>query len=80
MKKSNKSVIWNPMKDVVFGASPLSPPPGINADNVPANLFAAAFAKNHVPINKDENLAGDSLETIERPIGERQSSPTVITP
>ena len=48
-KKSNKLAIWKPKKEVVAAPSPPSPPPGINAESVPANLFAAAFARNQVP-------------------------------
>ena len=76
-KKSNKLAIWKPKKEVVAAPSPPSPPPGINAESVPANLFAAAFARNQVHINNDETLAGESLETIDNPIGDKQSSPIV---
>ena len=33
--------------------------------------------KNHTPISKDENLAGESLFTNDNPIGLKQSSPVV---
>lgn len=77
IKKSKRFAISKPKNEVVLAASPFSPPPGINADKVPANLFAAAFAKNQVPINKEENLIGESLDTIDNPIGDKQSSPIV---
>lgn len=67
------------MKDGIFaavaGASPA--PGGINALSVPANLLAAAFARNHVPISNDDKRTGASLLTILNPIGDKQSSPIV---
>ena len=54
-------------------------PGGINALSVPANLFATAFAKNHVPIIKDERRIGANLLTMLNPIGDKQSSPIVCT-
>ena len=53
------------MKTVGFPAS------GYNALNVPANLFAVAFARNHVPISTDANLTGASLFTSDKPMGDK---------
>src|ERR1051325_9096035 len=60
---------------VLAAASPA--PGGINALRVPARLLAAGFAKEQVPINQEEERHGASFDTIERPIGDRQSSPMV---
>ena len=38
---------------------------------------AAAFAKNQVPIIKDDKRKGANLETIDKPIGDRHNSPIV---
>lgn len=81
-KKINKLLISTPKNEGVFapGAAGESPAPGgIKADNVPANLFAAAFAKNHVPISKEDKRSGANLLTMLKPIGDKQSSPMVCT-
>lgn len=44
----------------------------------PAIIFDAADERNHTPIIRQENRSGDNLETIESPIGDMQSSPSVI--
>ena len=75
IKNSYKFVIWKP-KNEVAPPDPSSPP-GIKALNVPANLFAAAFAKNQVPIIKDDKRKGANLETIDNPIGDKHNSPIV---
>ena len=54
-----------------------SSPPGIKELNVPENLFAAAFAKNQVPIIKEDSRSGASFETIDKPIGDKHNSPIV---
>lgn len=46
----------------------------------PLNLFPIEVEINHAPIIKAVNLAGDNLETIDNPIGDKHNSPTVITP
>ena len=74
-KNSYKFVIWKPKKLV---APPVpSSPPGIKALNVPANLLAAALAKNQVPIIKEDKRKGASLETMDKPIGDKHNSPIV---
>jgi hypothetical protein len=40
-------------------------------------LFAAALAKNHVPIIKEDKRNGANLETIDNPIGDKHNSPIV---
>jgi hypothetical protein len=54
-----------------------SSPPGIKALNVPANLLAAALAKNQVPIINEDKRNGANLETIDKPIGDKHNSPIV---
>ena len=81
-KKINKLFISTPRNDGIFapasaGASPA--PGGIKAESVPVNLFAAALAKNQVPINKDDKRIGANLLTMLNPIGDKQSSPMVCT-
>ncbi len=79
-KKINRLLISTPKKDGIFapasaGDSPA--PGGINAESVPVNLLAAAFAKNQVPINNDDKRIGANLLTILNPIGDKHSSPMV---
>jgi len=40
-------------------------------------MFAKALVRNHTPISKHVNLAGESLDTIDKPIGDIHSSPRV---
>ena len=63
--KIEKNVVREPILSVVEA-------------RIPASLFAAAFAKNHVPINNEENYRGASFVTKDSPTGEKQSSPQVI--
>lgn len=51
---------------------------GYKHDKKPANILEAAADKNHTPIKRDMNLAGESLVTADSPIGDKQSSPKVI--
>lgn len=44
----------------------------------PAIIFDAAEERNQTPIIKHENLIGDNLDTIDKPIGDIHSSPNVI--
>ena len=48
-----------------------------DAASMPARMFAAADEPSQRPIASDETRGGASFVTIERPIGERQSSPMV---
>ena len=50
---------------------------GYNPLSIPANLFAVADDKNHTPINKDAKRGGESLFTIDKPIGDKHNSPIV---
>ena len=43
----------------------------------PANKLPKKLAINHTPMNKDINLAGANLVTIDKPTGDKQSSPMV---
>ena len=75
VKNEVKSFITNPNKDensVLVGS-------GYRVLNCPASQFAAAFARNHVPINKEANRRGASFVTIESPIGDRDNSPKVCS-
>lgn len=79
-KKINKLEISIPKKLGIFAVAAAgdSPAPGgINALKVPANLFATAFARNQVPIIKEERRTGASLLTILKPIGDKHNSPIV---
>src|SRR5215212_12198647 len=71
IKNSCRLCIVYPINDVVFPFS------GYKALNTPANLFAAAFAKNHTAINKEANLKGANLFTNDKPIGDKHNSPQV---
>ena len=51
---------------------------GYKLDRKPAIKLDAAADRNHTPIKRDMNLAGDSLVTADNPIGDMQSSPKVI--
>lgn len=68
-----------PKKEGNLTAAPSAAGPdgGISALKVPANLLAAAFARNQVPIINEDNLRGANFETIESPIGDRHNSPMV---
>ena len=50
---------------------------GNKAPKVPASAYPAALAKNQTPINKEENRLGANLETRDKPIGDKLSSPMV---
>lgn len=43
----------------------------------PAAIFAKKLLNIQTPIIREANLTGDNLETIDNPIGDRQSSPIV---
>ena len=43
----------------------------------PLIKLAMALLVNQSPINREEYLTGANFETIDKPIGERQSSPMV---
>jgi len=47
------------------------------AGNFPAVKLATADERNQKPIIREAIFLGDTLETIESPIGERHSSPIV---
>ena len=47
------------------------------AATCPARMFATNDEASHTPISIDVRRAGESRETIDRPIGERHSSPKV---
>ena len=74
-----KLLISTPRKlGMATGAALASPAEGgMRALRVPANLFAAALARNQVPINNEDKRSGASLLTILNPIGDKQSSPMV---
>lgn len=42
-------------------------------------MFAAALARNQVPIKRDENLNGANLDTIDNPIGQKKSHRLYVT-
>lgn len=44
----------------------------------PANVFPMKLVKNQTPIINDKNFFGASFDTNDKPIGERQSSASVI--
>lgn len=50
---------------------------GYNVLICPARIFAMALVKNHTPIKRHVNLTGESLETIDSPIGDKHNSPNV---
>lgn len=50
---------------------------GYNVLNYPASILANALVKNHTPIIRQANLAGESFDTIDKPIGDIHSSPNV---
>ncbi len=80
IKNSYKLVIWYPNNfgnSMATDASPSVPEGGMSALNVPASLLAAAFARNHVPMSNEANLTGASFETIDKPMGDKASSPIV---
>ena len=80
IKNSYKLVISNPRKEGFTTGPVMASAPavgGINALNVPANLFAAALAKNQVPIINEDKRNGANLETIDKPIGDKHNSPIV---
>lgn len=54
-----------------------SPPSGKSLLNIPAISFDIALLINQTPINKEPSLTGESLATIDNPIGDKQSSPNV---
>lgn len=43
----------------------------------PARILATKDDNIHTPINKDASLGGESLDTVDNPTGEIQSSPMV---
>jgi hypothetical protein len=50
-----------------------------SADKIPASLLPIEVDRNHAPIISAVRRGGLSFDTIERPIGLRQSSPIVTT-
>ena len=44
----------------------------------PAIMLDAAEERNHTPISKQANRLGDSLDTMDNPMGDMHSSPKVI--
>ena len=44
----------------------------------PAMRLEAAVDRNHTPIKRQAKRGGESLDTMDRPMGEMQSSPRVI--
>src|SRR5688572_30462266 len=73
VKNVNRLSIGMPKKDGMCVDTSSPAPGGINELSVPANLLAAAFAKNQVPINNELKRKGASFETIDNPIGDRHS-------
>ena len=71
IKKSNKVTILNPKNDFDFPAS------GYSVLNVPASLLEVAIDKYHTPISNEANRTGDSLLTMDKPMGDRLNSPIV---
>ena len=71
IKKSNSVAISNPTNDLGLPAS------GYKELRDPASLLAVAIDKYHTPISSDAKRAGESLFTIDSPIGDRVSSPVV---
>ena len=71
MKKSYKVDISKPINIFDFPAS------GYSELKEPANLLAVAIDRYQTPISNDANLAGESLFTIDKPIGESVNSTVV---
>ena len=74
MKKVSNPVIGIPNK---VGTITLEGS-GYKQDKNPANILEAAADKNHTPIKRETNLAGESFVTADNPIGDRHNSPKVI--
>ena len=72
MKNDEKLLIGIPSR---YGVGKLGS--GYNVLNCPASMLAKALVKNHTPIMRQQNLAGESLDTIDNPIGDMHSSPNV---
>ena len=49
-------------------------------ESIPDNLLPTEIARKNPPIIKAVILGGESLETNDKPIGDKHNSPTVITP
>ena len=58
----------------------LSSKPSHNPERIPDNLLPTAVERKNPPIIKAVILGGDSLETNDKPIGDKHNSPTVMTP
>lgn len=71
IKKSYRVDISKPINILLLPAS------GYRELSDPANLLAVAIDKYQTPISRDANRAGDSLFTMDKPIGESVSSPVV---
>ena len=72
VKKSVNVATSNPQNDLAG-----SPSIGNNVARLPARMLLAALLINQTPISRLANRTGDSLFTIDRPIGESDSSPMV---
>ena len=72
MKNDEKVEIGIPKR---YGVGKLGS--GYNVLNWPASMLANALVKNHTPIMRQQNLAGESFDTIDNPIGDMHSSPNV---
>jgi len=57
--------------------SSFAPPWPMNEPTTPPILLAAATNRNQAPIIKDAIRRGANLVTIDKPIGDKQSSPIV---
>jgi hypothetical protein len=67
--RDNKARSPKRLTNVSFSYSP---------PQTPATKFPIKLVKNQQPIIKDKNLFGASLDTSDRPIGDKQSSAIVI--
>ena len=72
MKNDMKLSIGIPIRYVVGWVGS-----GYSVLNYPASILATALVRNHTPIKRQQNLACESFDTIDKPIGDMHSSPNV---
>lgn len=72
VKNSVRLVISKPIK-LFAGSVSL----GSSVASLPAKILEAALLINQTPISNEAKRAGDNLFTIDKPIGDKQSSPIV---
>ena len=74
MRKKSERVVTSIMPKRLLAALPSD---GNSVASCPAKTLEAALLMNYTPISSEARCAGESLLTIDSPIGERQSSPRV---